>query len=95
MLLGYAYAVVGENRAYARVFTPDSELMNNANLVKLIHAEKMFVTAPEDAWYKNTDEYLGRLGREAQKLFADNSVCQIELTGTELQEVLSLETAEC
>lgn len=93
-LLGYAYAVVGENRAYARVFTPAPELMNNANLVKLVNAEKMFVTAPEDAWYKNTDEYLGKLGKATHKVFAENSARQIKLTGVELQEVLSLETAE-
>lgn len=95
MLLGYAYAIVGEGRAYGRVFMPDAELMDNANLIKLVRAEKMFVTVPEDAWYKNTDEYLGRLGREAQRLFADDSACQLQLTGSELQEVLSLETAEC
>lgn len=95
MLLGYAYAVAGEDRAYGRVFMPDAELMDNVNLSKLIHAEKMFDTVPEDAWYKNTDEYLGRLGSEAQKLFADDSACQLQLTGSELQEVLSLETAEC
>lgn len=95
MLLGYAYAVAGEDRAYGRVFMPDAELMNNVNLSKLIHAEKMFDTMPEDAWYKNTDEYLGRLGREAQKLFADEGVYQLQLTGSELEEVLSLETTEC
>lgn len=93
MLLGYAYAFAGEERAYGDVFMPSPELMNHPGLTKLVRAERIFAELPEDTWYKQPDQYLGRIGRKAQQMITNNDEIQLYLTGEELEEVLTYDTA--
>ena len=87
-MLAYSYAFLDEERSYAAVFVPEPELMDKKALDKLIRAE--IVVGDHDAlWYKEPEEFLGRIKREAKRLFkADGDYIEVEFTGAQLLEAL-------
>ena len=90
-LLAYIYAFLDEPAAYDDVFVPSPELLDNPNIRKLTLAE-VCVGSIEDAWYKQPQEYLGRIQHESQRLFCDTrDYIEIEVTGKQLLEALNYE----
>ncbi|MBP3647255.1 MAG: hypothetical protein J6K55_12640 [Clostridia bacterium] len=93
-LLAYIYAFLDEPAAYDDVFVPSPELLDNPNIKKLSLAE-VCVGSIEDAWYKQPQEYLGRIQHESQRLFCDTKeYIEIEVTGKQLLEALNYEEAK-
>ena len=87
-LLAYAYALLGEQRMYEDIFTPDGELMTDSNLVNLIRCEDI-VGIEGERWYNNPQRFLGLVKQQAQRVFVQNpDVITIEVTGDQLLEVV-------
>lgn len=89
-LLGYAYAFLGEVKAYEKVFMPDREMMDNPNFEKLIRADIYFADHREDSWYRKPDKYLLKVSEETKRIFIDSEdYMQIEFTGAQLLEAFN------
>lgn len=87
-LLAYAYALLGEQRTYEDIFTPDSELLKEGMLAKLKKSEP-YLGIWDERWYNAPTKYLGQIEREAQRVFLANpETIQIEVTGEEILEAI-------
>lgn len=88
-LLAYAYSFLDEERSYQKVFVPDCELSQASAMQKLQAAEGI-LGATYEAWYKNPEQFLGRLSNEAKKLFANpQDAIEIEITGEQIMEAIN------
>jgi hypothetical protein len=91
-LLGYLYAFLDESSSYSDIFKPSKELVENANLQKLIAAEKLYEESIGETWYKNPDNYLLKIGRAADSLFIEDSdFLEVEISGEKLLEAIENE----
>lgn len=89
-LLGYAYAFLGEARAYQEVFMPDREMIENPHFEKLIRADVFFSDRQDDSWYRNPEKYLLKVGEETKRIFTESEDwMQIEFTGNQLLEAVN------
>lgn len=89
LLLGYAYLFLDEPDSFDIIFIPDQELVKHEKLENLIAAESLFAENFGITWYKNPEQFLLKLKEETQNLFHEtNDYIQIEITGTQLLEVI-------
>ena len=89
-LLGYAYAFLGEVKAYEEVFMPDCEMVENPNFEKLIRADIYFSDRQEESWYRTPEKYLLKVREETKRIFAESEEwMQIEFTGNQLLEAVN------
>lgn len=93
-LLAYAYALLGEQRTYEDIFTPELELMQESSLENLIRSEDI-VGVEGERWYSNPQNYLELIKREAHNVFLrKEDVITIEVTGEQLLEATNSVRAE-
>jgi len=87
-LLAYAYALLGESGTYENIFSPDGELLMDSSLENLKQSEKILGICDE-RWYSSPNKYLGRIKREAQKVFLSKpESITIEITGDQIMEAI-------
>lgn len=87
-LLAFAYALLGEQRTYRDIFTPDSELLDDKRLANLKNCEACLGICDE-RWYSAPERYLECIKRKAQEVFLQSpDTVRIEVTGDQVLEAI-------
>lgn len=87
-LLAFAYALLGEQRTYQDIFTPDGELLDDKRLANLKNCEA-YLGISDERWYSAPERYLECIERKAQKVFLQSpDTISIEVTGDQVLEAI-------
>lgn len=89
-LLGYAYAFLGEEKAYEDVFSISQVFFDSGFQYRLLKSETIYNETIGKTWYGNPDQFFLRLDQRVQFLMLDEGNCiELEIPGTRLLEALN------